>query len=162
MLVLRAVRPHAGHNCHSFFARCYQPPSTVMRFRNGSTAVLAGIAFLLGIGIVQHLAGRSTGVIRQNRKLYEMHPVSESPRSKCWVFSHMNKAGGSTIKYMLEPYAKKHNLSIGLYDSSQWQEGTEFAKDFLNTKYTLTWGAYAEGLRPHGGGHCKWFTVFRQ
>ncbi|CAN0030073.1 unnamed protein product [Ectocarpus sp. 6 AP-2014] len=76
----------------------------------------------------------------------------------------MNKAGGSTVKYMLAPWTKAQNVTVGLYDSPQWLEGKDFAQDFLGDENSLMWGAYTEGLRPFGGlglRECKWFTIFR-
>ncbi|CAM9196599.1 unnamed protein product [Pylaiella littoralis] len=75
----------------------------------------------------------------------------------------MNKAGGSTIKYMLRPWAEEQDdVSVGLYDGPQWLEGKSYAEKYLAEKNSLTWGAYTEGLRAHGGGEeCKWFTTFR-
>lgn len=89
--------------------------------------------------------------------------AGESVHQKhCWIFTHMNKSGGQTIKGMLSPWIERNNLSLGLYDSLEWKNGTETAREFLENKYTVTWGAYTEGLRPHGvRPHCKWFTVFR-
>lgn len=87
----------------------------------------------------------------------------ESAHQKhCWVFTHMNKSGGQTIKGLVNPWIAKNGLSLGLYDSVQWKNGTDSARRFLENQYTVTWGAYTEGLRPHGvRPHCKWFTLFR-
>lgn len=83
-------------------------------------------------------------------------------QKSCWMFNHMNKSGGQTVKGILTPWVKQNNLSVGLYDSPHWKNGTGFAKTFLDDEYTVTWGAYTEGLRPHGvASHCRWFTVFR-
>eukprot|EP00752_Nemacystus_decipiens_P004970 g4522.t1 len=90
--------------------------------------------------------------------------VVEKPPKRCWVFNHQHRAGGSTIKYMLQAWADRRGeeTSVGIYDSTQWLRGEEFARDFLAEENTLTWGAYTEGLRPHGGADkCKWFTIFR-
>lgn len=83
---------------------------------------------------------------------------------RCWVFNHLNKAGGSTIKYMLQPWVdQREDVTVGLYDSVHWMKGGQYAREFLAEEHALTWGAYVEGLRPHGGGdECKWFTIFRQ
>lgn len=80
----------------------------------------------------------------------------------CWVFNHMNKAGGSTVKYMLKPWLTTNNVTLGLYDSKEWVKGKRFADKFVGQANTLTWGAYTEGIRPYGAAECKWFTIFRQ
>lgn len=89
--------------------------------------------------------------------------VHQSAHKKhCWVFTHMNKSGGQTVKALLNPWIAKNDLSLGLYDTDQWKNGTDLARGFLENQYTVTWGAYTEGLRPHGvRPHCRWFTVFR-
>ena len=87
----------------------------------------------------------------------------ESAHQKhCWVFTHMNKSGGQTVKALLKPWIADNGLSVGLYDSDEWKNGTDVARGFLESQYTVTWGTYTEGLRPHGvRPHCKWFTLFR-
>ena len=91
-------------------------------------------------------------------------PAYELLVPSCWVFNHQHRAGGSTIKYMLQAWADgREDTSVGLYDSTQWLKGADFARGFLAEENSLTWGAYTEGLRPHvGGDKCKWFTIFRQ
>ena len=88
----------------------------------------------------------------------------DSRNDRCWIFNHLSRAGGSTIKYMLKPWvALRHKATLGVYDDKEWFKGGEFARRFLDEKNTITWGAYAEALRPHGAGdECKWFTIFRQ
>lgn len=89
--------------------------------------------------------------------------LAVTPAEKqCWIFNHLNKAGGSTVKYMMMPWVEQHNVSLGVYDTKQWQSGKTFAHEYLHTDYTLTWGTYPEALRPYGGQDCKWFTIFRQ
>ena len=84
---------------------------------------------------------------------------------KCWVFSHMNKSGGSAIKEMMEPWVRTQtNKGVArLYDNKQWKAGVAVAEKFARYNITLIWGAYTEGLRAYGAQHdCKWFTMFRQ
>jgi len=87
--------------------------------------------------------------------------VTVSP-GDCWIFSHMPKSGGFTLQTMLKHYAKSHQVVLGRYDTDEWLEGTQTAKSYLNSGYTLIGGGYTDGLRPHGGRDCKWFTMFRQ
>ncbi|CAN0244294.1 unnamed protein product [Scytosiphon promiscuus] len=86
----------------------------------------------------------------------------QSPQT-CWVFSHMNKSGGQTVKLMLRhTWIRKTFQAIeGIYDSSQWIKSGAYAERFLRHNYTLTTGGYTEGLRPRGEQPCTWFTVFR-
>ena len=87
-------------------------------------------------------------------------PVATS--KTCWIFSHMPKSGGVTIQSMLRSYAKRHGVALGRYDSEDWVKGSGAARSFLDADYDLMGGGYTDGLRPHGGQDCKWFTMFRQ
>lgn len=80
----------------------------------------------------------------------------------CWIFSHMPKSGGVTIQSMLASYANSHGVVLGRYDTENWVKGSAFARSFLDADYDLIGGGYVDGLRPHGGQDCKWFTMFRQ
>lgn len=84
---------------------------------------------------------------------------------KCWIFTHMNKSGGSSIKKLLRPWMEHNNVTQGSYDSQQWTAGMGYARGYIKMGNTITWGGYTEGLRPYGAQkaqHCKWFTMFRQ
>ena len=84
---------------------------------------------------------------------------------KCWVFAHMNKSGGSSIKKMMEPWinAQRNESVVGLFDTRQWKNGEVFARNYARADFALTWGGYTEGLRSYGAYQdCKWFTMFRQ
>lgn len=52
----------------------------------------------------------------------ETPPKAEQPKG-CWIFHHMNKSGGTTVKFMLEPYLTRSNMRVDLYDSGQWRGG---------------------------------------
>lgn len=83
-------------------------------------------------------------------------------REPCWVLNHMNKSGGQTIKFMLLKWLEERRVTVGLFDSAEWKNGTAYARKFLDYNFEMTWGAYAEGLRSQGvRPHCKWFTIFR-
>ncbi|CAM9633910.1 unnamed protein product [Scytosiphon promiscuus] len=79
----------------------------------------------------------------------------------CWIFSHMNKSGGMTVRKMLIPWLSKHGLKSGRFDDNEWTSGSEFASRFVKRHFPFIYGGYTEGLRPHEGGRCKWFTMFR-
>ncbi len=81
---------------------------------------------------------------------------------ECWIFSHMPKSGGFTLQTMLKHFARSHQVVLGRYDTDEWLEGTQTAESYLHSGYTLIGGGYTDGLRPHGGRDCKWFTMFRQ
>lgn len=82
---------------------------------------------------------------------------------KCWIFVHMNKSGGTSVKKLLSPWIQQqNNVSQGLFDSKEWASGAEYAQSYTGTGYTMTWGGYTEGLRPYAAENCMWFTVFRQ
>ncbi|CAM9969025.1 unnamed protein product [Sphacelaria rigidula] len=104
----------------------------------------------------EHSAGVAIRSSRRGTKSEE-----EEQRKQCWVFTHMNKSGGQTVKGILKPYVEDRGISTGLYDWQQWNEGTSYVTEYLAEKNTITWGGYTEALRPHGAGQCKWFTVFR-
>lgn len=125
---------------------------------------MVGIALLAGIGAIFASFAQGNSWLRAggDNNLFAVQLVEIKRKRKCWVFNHMNKAGGSTVKYMLKPWIESNNVSLGLYDSSQWQDGKEFAQQYVNSNYTLTWGAYTEGLRSYGAKDCEWFTIFRQ
>ena len=127
---------------------------------------MVGIGLVVGVGVIVSCISQSNTWLRAgaDNNLFSSQQLRDSKKRdrKCWVFNHMNKAGGSTVKYMLKPWIEENNVSLGLYDSPQWQTGKDFADEYLRSNYTLTWGAYTEGLRLHGAEDCDWFTIFRQ
>lgn len=126
-----------------------------------TTPSFAVTLLFVGVGLCTWLAlGRPALEEVDTREMYVSRPFSAD--KKCWVLNHLNKAGGSTLKYMLKPWIQEHNVSAGLYDSPQWSSGKNVAQEYLSLDNTLTWGAYTEGLRPYGADNCKWFTIFRQ
>lgn len=87
-----------------------------------------------------------------------------APRRECWVFTHLQKAGGSTLKTILRNQWKRGGIDT--YDARQWVEGDEFtrkvAKHLLSEGATgITAGGYTEALRGEMGEICKWFVMFR-
>lgn len=80
---------------------------------------------------------------------------------KCWIFTHMPKSGGSTIKAILNARWGREN--VFLYNSDAWKLGEEHAATFAQYPMDrqVAVGGYSEVLRRHGGQGCKWFTMFR-
>eukprot|EP00903_Cladosiphon_okamuranus_P012496 g11701.t1 len=132
-----------------------------------TSRVLLGIGLAVGLTTLLYSSSGRPGTERRTREPIEFAVKEPSVEVKeprrCWVFNHLNKAGGSTMKYMLQPWIdEREDMSVGLYDARQWIEGEKYAREFLAEENTLTWGAYTEGLRPHGlSDECKWFTIFR-
>lgn len=92
---------------------------------------------------------------------FELSMPEESPRGVCWVFTHLNKAGGSTIKGLLDKWGERHNTTIGSYPGWLWKEGSQRAKEYWSEGNVVTVGGYTEILRSTGAADCKWFTTFR-
>lgn len=64
----------------------------------------------------------------------------------CWVYTHMNKSGGTTVKRLLRPALDDNGIKYGLYDNPQWKKGVEFLRDdFLKRNLQMVWGGYTEG-----------------
>lgn len=101
---------------------------------------------------------------------FDFHAVSPVWRLKattydCWVFHHMVKSGGSTVRSLTHRLSARNNIRRAEYANSKWLAGTEgrlVAEDIFRTGKGLIYGGYAEGLRSiEPEGRCKWFTVFR-
>lgn len=84
---------------------------------------------------------------------------------RCWIFTHMPKSGGSTVKAILYGWFGRENAF--LYNSDAWKLGEKHAASFelqdasRSRRWRLAAGGYAEVLRRHGGQRCTWFTLFR-
>lgn len=89
----------------------------------------------------------------------------------CWVFQHLHKSGGMTIRRIMNP--PKGDLEadgdvVG-YGSDEWRLGQGFrdgtlAPQILDEKrYRIATGGYTGALRlsPGPAKSCKFFTVFR-
>lgn len=87
---------------------------------------------------------------------------NDPPQQGCWVFHHMHRSGEDEVKSILQSFLSANNQRRGMYGSTAWRRGDAFARDFIHHNHTVTWGAYAEALRPPSDARdCKWFTVFR-
>ena len=84
---------------------------------------------------------------------------------KCWIFTHLQKSGGSTVKGMLrETWCPK----CGIYDSRHWKKGDNMLEAIGEViangeEWNVIAGGYTEALRRSDsvGEQCQWFTVFR-
>ena len=93
--------------------------------------------------------------------LENVDPISD----KCWVFMHLQKCGGSTVKEILHD-SWGHRFFI--YDSERWKLGDDFLHTFGNKltagkQWNVMTGGYTEALRRSSGvdEKCRWFTLFR-
>ena len=92
-------------------------------------------------------------------------PLISNDDDKCWVFQHLQKAGGSTVKSILR---NSWGDEFSIYDSGQWKIGDDFLQligdRFVNgKKWKVVVGGYTEALRRSRfvEEKCKFFTVFR-
>lgn len=84
---------------------------------------------------------------------------------KCWIFMHLQKSGGSTVKRILKDiWASKFTI----YDSGQWKEGDVYLQRFggnltSGDQWHVVAGGYTDALRRSSvvENKCKWFTMFR-
>ena len=84
---------------------------------------------------------------------------------KCWVYTHLNKAGGSTLKKVLKTIWGQR---LFIYSGGTWHGGSSKAQSIAEElvrgdKWSVVAGGYTESLRRSGavGSKCKWFTMFR-
>lgn len=83
----------------------------------------------------------------------------------CWIFTHMKKAGGSTIRSMLMTIIDALPPLSGhaVFDDHQWKVGQKYSEEYRRRNNTVMWGGHTEGLRRFEAPRiCKWFTTFRQ
>ena len=132
-----------------------------MRFRSWAQCIISFQAMffiMLVASSTTHAAMNSTNRVQGGQDLAE---VEISP-SGCWVFTHMNKSGGMTIRKMLIPWLEAKGITMQLYDDIEWSSGQSFAEDLVKKNARLTYGGYTEGLRMYDARDCQWFTIFRQ
>lgn len=98
--------------------------------------------------------------------------IEESPPSenRCWVFNHLQKAGGTTVKRLLFDLWGSESTT---YDSYQWKKGQGYADSVAASLaspagWSAAGGGYLEALRftpafqpDDKRTPCRWFTVFR-
>lgn len=83
----------------------------------------------------------------------------------CWIFTHLQKCGGSTVKRML---ADSWGSRYFVYDSMRWKYGDDFSRTFgdklaSGNPWNVMAGGYPEALRRSAAvdASCQFFTVFR-
>lgn len=89
----------------------------------------------------------------------------------CWVFQHLHKSGGMTIRRIMNPPKGELEADGNIvgYGSDEWRLGQGFrdgtlAPQLLDEKrYRIATGGYTGALRlsPGLATSCKFFTVFR-
>ena len=129
-----------------------------MNFRSWAQFIISFQAMFFNMLVASsttHAAMNSTNRVQGGRDL-EISP------SGCWVFTHMNKSGGMTIRKMLLPWLEAKGVTIELFDDIEWSSGQSFAEELVKKNAGLTYGGYTEGLRMYDARDCQWFTIFRQ
>ena len=84
---------------------------------------------------------------------------------KCWVFMHLQKSGGTTVKLILRDVFPGE---FKVYDSPHWKRGSGFLQETgdrlsAGNRMKVVAGGYAEALRQSVAVEkkCRWFTLFR-
>ena len=115
-----------------------------------------------GIALTLHSPGasRPAGVDAVPRL---EHPGAIS--DKCWVFMHLQKSGGSTVKGIL---GNRWGSKLAVYDSVLWKEGDASLEGFgdiltSGDRWNVVVGGYTDALRRSSvvDQNCRWFTMFR-
>ena len=96
-------------------------------------------------------------------EISESTDVSRS--DKCWVYMHLQKSGGTTVKGILRGVWKDR---FAIYDSPHWVKGDKFLQYFgrrlaTGNRWNVIAGGYPEALRRSRAAaeKCLWFTQFR-
>ncbi|CAB1102237.1 unnamed protein product [Ectocarpus sp. CCAP 1310/34] len=111
------------------------------------------VCWPLALGALLELAAANVGS--------DSPELSLSPPA-CWVYTDMNKAGGTSIRRMIKDYAAATNTTVGEFTHTQYNAGDRGVQQILDRRPSLIWGAYTEGLRPYATVlGCKWFTMVR-
>ncbi len=91
--------------------------------------------------------------------------VDPPTTDQCWIFMHLQKSGGSTIKAMLKD---NWGSEYFIYDSMRWKLGDKFSLEFAErlatgVPYKVMAGGYPEALgrSPSVDSACRFFTMFR-
>lgn len=147
---------------HQWF---YPVRSTLLRPQDGCPGVLwrKCVGRLLLVKVAIFLVGIVTSAGKRDDEKWINRSFHTRPET-CWVYTHMNKSGGSTVKTLLLRHIEDSRVSNGLISERVYQRGESRLKRFGHQNYTITAGGYTEGLRTFGGGveDCKWFTMVRQ
>lgn len=122
--------------------------------------LLSGIAFVAVI-IVGTTLRPSGATIVDAPTFQDLGTITD----KCWIFMHLQKSGGSTIKGILRD---SWSPRYAVYDSGNWKEGEQFLGRFGKVlaggrQWNVVTGGYPEALRRSLAAdvRCDWFTLFR-
>ena len=64
---------------------------------------------------------------------------------KCWIFTHLPKSGGSTIRDLMR--SKWTRDSYTKYGNPEWKYGEKCARRILGEEWRVIAGSHAEALR---------------
>lgn len=99
-------------------------------------------------------------------------PLLESPtesnKPKCWIFTHLQKSGGSTVKGILRHDPGSVEVT---YDNQRWKLGDDmtgqFFRHYVARNMSAVSGGHTEALRRWAttsdgeGPTCGFYTLFR-
>lgn len=92
-------------------------------------------------------------------------PGSATSHKNCWIFTHLKKSGGQTVKKIVHT---RWGSRYKEFDGRGWVMGEDVAAEFANTlasgnKWNMVVGGYPEALRrTEAVDHsCTFFTMFR-
>lgn len=135
-----------------------------------SPLMLCGIALCL---VIFFLEGTTTMASTHNPRLEAPAATLDERRNKCWIFTHLQKCGGTTVKDILLDSWGGHRYTV--YDSVRWKWGDFKTNHFHGrvaggTAWQVVAGGYTEALRraatsdditATAGATCVFFTLFR-
>lgn len=84
----------------------------------------------------------------------------------CWIFNHLEKSGGSTIRIIIHPPDGRPGNGMTLFYSVDWKQGEHFTSKLvplLGNEVKVVSGGCVETLRrfPDVVEKCKFLTMFR-
>lgn len=127
------------------------------------TKLICGL--LLGIARCSFLGEAAVPAAAQQQGV---ETTIEPASDQCWIFCHLQKCGGSTVKKIIIDTWDERSRTT--YDSWQWKHGDKFTSSVARTiasehqELKVVMGGYPEALRRTAaavGDKCKFFTVFR-
>lgn len=100
------------------------------------------------------------------RALLDVSDSHPEASNGCWIFLHLQKSGGSTVKLLL---ADRWKERLRVYDDPAWKFGNGFMarigdKLVSGNGWNVVAGGYTAALRrlPEVEHRCQFFTAFRQ
>lgn len=112
---------------------------------------------IVDTNIVSRMEGKSDGVGHGER---HSSVVEKDTKEPCWIYLHMDKSGGDSIRHIATERWSKDEL---IFDNVQWRRGDDYATNVMtHFHWRLLHGGCVEALRAHvNTRQCKWFTLFR-